>query len=97
MKNKLIYTLRSGKNPKFIYYVVIFFRQLGPKFLFRWRLKKELASLGGRKDEEYIRWRVDYYNQLFHPVALPLDAKPLAAHKMKSPKVYYFDTYEYTR
>ena len=97
MKNTLVYKLRSGKKPKFFYYVVNYLRQLEPKFLFRWRLKKELASLAGRKDEEYIRWRVDYYNQLSHPVTLPLDAKPLATHKMKSPKVYYFDTYEYTR
>ena len=97
MKNKLLYRLRSGKNPKFIYYFVNICRQLMPKRVFRARLQKRLAVLAQRTDKAYILQRVDYYNQLQKVVRLPDDAPRLADHKMKEPKVYYFDTYQYTR
>ncbi|MEY8708191.1 glycosyl transferase family 90 [Bacteroides faecichinchillae] len=97
MKNKLLYKLRSGKNPKIIYYSVNVWRLLMPKVLFRMRLYKRLASLSCRKDKEYIEKRVDYYNKLSGIVQLPLSAPHLAEHKMGGQKVYFFDTYQYTR
>ena len=64
MKNKLLYKLRSGKNPKFIYYSVNALRLVIPKGIFRLRLQGKLSSLSRRKDKDYIERRVDYYNKL---------------------------------
>lgn len=97
MKNKLLYKLCSGKNPKFIYYSVNVCRLLVPKFIFRIRLKQKLSSLSRRKDKEYIEKRVDYYNKLSVSVQLPPTAPYLSEHKMGNQKVYFFDTYQYTR
>lgn len=97
MKNKLLYKLCSGKNPKFIYYGVNLFRMLIPKFLFRIRLKGKLVSGMGREDWKYIKQRVDYYNKLSSNVALPDFAPRLSEHKADKQKVYFYDTYQYTR
>lgn len=97
MKNKLLYKLRSGKNPKFIYYSVNMFRLLVPKFFFQIRLQSKLASVSRRKDSEYIRQRVNYYNKLSDEVKLPTSAGCLSEHKIGRQKVYFFDTYQYTR
>lgn len=97
MKNKLLYKLCSGKNPKFIYYGVNLFRMLIPKFLFRIRLKGKLVSGMGREDWKYIQQRVDYYNKLSSNVALPDFAPRLSEHKADKQKVYFYDTYQYTR
>lgn len=97
MKNKLLYKLCSGKNPKFIYYGVNLFRMLIPKFLFRIRLEAKLVSTVGREDWKYIQQRVDYYNKLSSNVALPDFAPRLSEHKADKQKVYFYDTYQYTR
>lgn len=97
MVKKLLYKLRSGKNPKFIYFIVNFLRQLQPKFLFRMRLASTLASVEKRSDKEYIMERVNYYNKLQPTVKLPASAPILANHKLQKPKVYFYDSYEYTR
>lgn len=98
MKNQLLYKLRSGKNPKFIYYGMNFLRLTIPKFLFRYRLEKTLKNIERRTDSDYIKKRVDYYNKLTAPVELPLEAPILSDHKIpKKQKVYFFDTYQYTR
>ena len=97
MKNKLLYKFRSGKNPKFIYYSVNVFRLITPKCFFRIRLQRRLASLSRRKDKEYIEQRVNYYNKLSSEVKLPASAIQLSEHKMSKQKVYFFDTYQYTR
>ena len=97
MKNKLLYKLRSGKNPKFIYYSVNMLRMLVPKFFFQMRLRSKLVSVSRRKDYEYIRQRVDYYNKLSDEVKLPTAAARLSEHKIGRQKVYFFDTYQYTR
>lgn len=95
---KLLYTFHSGKNPKFIYYGKNLLRQWMPKCFYRNRRERYLKQLDKRKDREYILDRVDYYCKLTHSVPLPADAPTLAEHKMpKSQKVYYFDTYEFTR
>ena len=97
MKNKLLYKLRSGKNPKFIYYSVNALRLVIPKGIFRLRLQGKLSSLSRRKDKDYIERRVDYYNKLSGTVQLPSSAPHLSEHKMSKQKVYFFDTYQYTR
>lgn len=97
MKNKLLYKLRSGKNPKFIYYSMNMLRLLVPKCFFRARLQRKLASVSRREDREYIEQRVNYYNKLSGEVKLPTAASRLAEHKMGRQKVYFFDTYQYTR
>ncbi|WP_073346882.1 glycosyl transferase family 90 [Bacteroides congonensis] len=97
MKNKFLYKLCSGKNPKFIYYGVNMFRLLVPKFFFQIRLHHKLALSTSRKDWSYIQQRVQYYNKLCGNVALPSSFPKLAEHKMGKQKVYFFDTYQYTR
>lgn len=97
MKNKFLYKLCSGKNPKFIYYGVNLFRLLVPKFFFQIRLHHKLALSTSRKDWSYIQQRVQYYNKLCGNVALPSSFPKLAEHKMGKQKVYFFDTYQYTR
>lgn len=86
MKNKLLYKLRSGKNPKFIYYSVNALRLIIPKGIFRLRLQGKLSSLSRRKDKEYIEHRVDYYNKLSGTVQLPSSAPHLSEHKMSKTK-----------
>ncbi len=97
MKKEILYRIRSGKNSKFIYYAVNMFRISVPKFLFRVRLRKKLASSANRPDWNYIQQRVDYYNKLSKKVNLPEAAHRLSEHKITGQKVYFFDTYQYTR
>lgn len=97
MKNKLLYKLRSGKNPKFVYYSVNMLRLLIPKYYFQKRLRRKLSTISQRKDYEYILQRVNYYNKLSDTVELPVSAPRLSEHKMGRQKVYFFDTYQYTR
>ena len=70
---------------------------LVPKFFFQMRLRSKLVSVSRRKDYEYIRQRVDYYNKLSDEVKLPTAAARLSEHKIGRQKVYFFDTYQYTR
>lgn len=99
MKNKISYIFKSGKNPKFVYYGINLLRQIIPSFLFRMRRKSTIARLiASRSDMDYIESRVNYYNKLTSSVELPADAPLLSQHKMpKKKKVYFFDSYEYTR
>ena len=97
MKNKILYKLRSGKNSKFIYYVTNVFRLLVPKYFFQARLQRQLSLLATRPDKSVIEQRVNYYNKLSQTVVLPATAPTLAEHKMRGQKVYFFDTYQYTR
>ena len=64
LKRKFYYTFHSGKNPKFIYYLVNFVRQAVPKPLLNAMLDHELRKLDSRPDKEYILSRVDYYCRL---------------------------------
>lgn len=98
MKKSLLYTFRSGKNPKFLYYGINLFRQLIPSLVFRKRRFSLLGELKNRPDKDYIQSRVDYYNKLADGAELPADTPTIADHKMpKKGKVYYFDTFQYTR
>lgn len=89
--------MRSGKNPKFVYYSVNMLRMLMPKWYFRMKLRRTLSVVSQRKDRAYIEQRVNYYNKLSHEVQLPASASHLSEHKMGRQKVYFFDTYQYTR
>lgn len=97
MSNSLIYRLNSGKNNKMLYYIRNYAMLAMPKCLFRNRLKSKIASLKNRSDKEYILDRVNYYNKLQIGTELPAHAPKLSEHKLKGKKVYFFDTYRYTR
>ncbi|MDR0893976.1 MAG: lipopolysaccharide biosynthesis protein [Prevotellaceae bacterium] len=97
MKNKILYTLFSGKKPKFVYYTINVLRMLIPNGVFRMRLPATLVAAMRRSDFEYMLQRVNYYNRLSQPTPLPADAPQLKAHKPGKQKVYFFDTFEYTR
>ncbi|MDO4770860.1 glycosyl transferase family 90 [Porphyromonas sp.] len=97
LRQRLSYIFNSGKNPKFVYYIQNYFRlYLQPKVCFRKRLRSRLARLEKRSDKEYIMERVNYYNAL-GTTPLPADTPRLRDHGIEENKVYFFDTYEYTR
>ncbi len=97
MKIRFLYKLCSGKNLKFVYYGVNMLRMLVPKRLFQNKLSRKLVSASLRDDWDYIEQRVNYYNKLSEQIALPSTAPRLVEHKMGRQKVYFFDTYQYTR
>ena len=93
----IIYTLHSGKNNKFIYYVKAYARELTPKFVCRRRCKSLLQAIATRPDADYIKQRIDYYCRLNTPITLGSDSPTLGEHHRSKSKVYYFDSYEFTR
>jgi len=98
MRRQWLYALRSGKNSKFLYYLTNYLRLCVPTCFFRWRLPGVLRRVDRRADKDYIRQRVDYYNRLSEHVSLPPAATRLSAHKIPArQKVYFFDTYRFTR
>lgn len=97
MISKYLYKYSSGKNSKFIYYLISYIRLVTPKFIFRIYLHNKLSSLSKRSDKSYIEQRVKYYNKLRGPIKLSADAPRLSEHKMRGQKVYFFDTYKYIR
>jgi hypothetical protein len=72
-------------------------RILTPKWFFQARLRRTLAAASRRKDREYIEQRVNYYNKLTGKAKLPVAMPHLSEHKLRGQKVYFFDSYEYTR
>ena len=103
INSKFSYLWRNGKNPKFVYYGINYLRLVIPKFFFRIRLKKEFAKLDRFVDKEYIMRRVNYYNQLDKGYLSTIyndwenELIPLKRQPMCKQKVYFFDTFEYTR
>lgn len=99
MFRKLYYTLHSGKNNKFAYYLRSYLRLLVPRAFCRWRLPRILAEIETREDRDYIRQRVGYYCRLETSVALPSSAETLkeAWKRLWGGGVYQHDTYEFTR
>lgn len=93
----IAYTLHSGKNNKFVYYTKAYARELTPKFLCRCRREPLLHALTTRSDIDYIKQRIDYYCRLNAPVALDNESTTLGEHRRSKSKVYYFDSYEFTR
>ncbi len=100
---KLNLTFNSGKNPKQLYYLKNHIRLITPKCFFRVKLKRELEKFHSypKEEQEYILKRVNYYNKLtsqsvnkneFEKKSIKLSEQPMCRQK-----VYYFDTFEYTR
>lgn len=88
---------RKYKNNRQVYYLKAIFRELYPAYLCRLDLPLKLK--GQRKYHvSYLKARMDYYNKLNrcqnHLEFLP----KLAEFRIpKHTRVYYFDSYEYTR
>lgn len=103
VNSKFSYLLRNGKNPKFVYYGINYIRLIIPKIFFQVRLKKELEKLEKSDDKEYIIQRVNYYNQVDRTCLSTIhnnwkeELIPLKKQSMCKQKVYFFDTFEYTR
>ncbi|MCD7970402.1 MAG: glycosyltransferase family 90 protein [Alistipes sp.] len=110
MNDSLLYKLRSGKPPKFFYFIRSYSRELFPQALYRSRLNKALAELENRPDKDYILERVGYYNKLDQVVPLPengytkrcqsyfLHLGALKDYRRSLyHKVYYFDFMEFAR
>ncbi len=97
MFNKIRYTFFSGKNRKFSYFLKSYLQYWMPRSLCQRQLKTKLASIDTRADKDYIRERINYYNQLDKVFELPRSMPKLAEHKPNKQKVYFFDTYKYTR
>lgn len=92
---RLSYLLRSGKNPKWLYYLENYSYYYLPKGLARRRMQRLLAEFSMRPDYDYICQRLDYYNAMPHG-PLPAEASLLSWHKPKRQKVYFFDSYRYS-
>jgi len=91
---------RKFKNSNFLYYFKNFLSYAWPDFLFRRRLKAELAKAADY-DPEYIAGRVRYYNKLDTVNILGKEALRVrdfrCRRKKFTPHSYFFDTYAYTR
>ncbi|MGX8695659.1 MAG: glycosyl transferase family 90 [Prevotella sp.] len=102
LSRKIYYTLNSGKNPKFVYYIKNVIRQKVPKAWLNKRLDQELAKLDSRPDKEYIMQRVNYYCKLLPTMAYDREqwqqeAIEIGRQPMTSQSVYYYDALEYAR
>ena len=82
---------------KVLYYAANFLRQLVPPHFYQLSLKGKLSSID-RYDGDYIRKRVNYYNKLSGLTSIGNNSVRLnALRKVKGPKAYFFDTFEYAR
>lgn len=90
----------ARKNSHLVYYIKAFSMLLTPPCVLRAREKHLLSAYHKRKDKDKIDERVNYYNQLREPAALPPDSLLLENHtyrKRRGGSVYFFDTFEFTR
>lgn len=87
--------LNIRKN-KIFYYARNYFRLMLPALLYERSLKRKLATLSKYNNTE-IYDRVNYYNKLTRICYMDDSATALADMQIRSPKAYYFDTFEYTR
>jgi len=85
------------KNNKAWYYVKNYVRQYIPSVIYERKLQRKLAEINNF-DREYIEKRVNYYNKLEKTTPLSEKSIALSEHKLRDEfKVYFFDTYEFTR
>lgn len=87
----------SIKKNKIPYYAINFLRQIIPTIIYRTSFQRRLSHINKYSQIE-LQSRVDYYNKL--STYKPIGEKAIALKDMpifKSPKVYNFDTFEYTR
>ncbi len=98
---RLPYFLRSGKNPKALYFARCLARGLVPPALCRARRDALLASIAERPDRDEIEARAAYCCRLDPagaPAPLPAGAPRLRDQRMPwKGQVYYFDTREFLR
>lgn len=94
----------SGKNAKFPYYFRNVIRSLEPQWFFEKRLPQILGQAALREDYQEMCERVNYYCIGIYPICeqsdcleLPVGCPALSDIRVKKPKVYYYDTLEYTR
>lgn len=110
MGDSILYKLKSGKPPKFVYFLSNYSRLLIPNAYYRNRLDKILSQVEHRPDKEYILKRVNYYNKLTEPKTLPNESiiqrypsyfiylGSIEDYKISSyHKVYYFDFQLFSR
>lgn len=71
MSDSLLYKLRSGKPSKAYFFLKGYLKRCIPGSLFIMQRKSTLEQVEMRPDKEYIYERVNYYNKLQHPAALP--------------------------
>lgn len=88
---------RKYKNSRITYYLRAIMREIIPDVFCRMQLRRKLKSIQ-KFDAKYILSRVNYYNKLQDCQLQPVDLQPLSEFKIpKKIRVYYFDSYEYTR
>ena len=86
------------KNNYFLYNLKGIARSFTPAIFLPKNREKILKDVLARPDIEYIKSRVDYYCQLDSPITLDDEAKNLSFVRFtRKKRVYFFDTYEYTR
>ncbi|SEN89730.1 Glycosyl transferase family 90 [bacterium A37T11] len=91
---KLIF---GHKNNKIAYYIRVISRELLPKVLYRRKLSKILSNVPV-EDREYIRSRVNYYNQLNQSNFVNESFVKLKEISIPDKtRVYYFDSQEFFR
>lgn len=85
------------KDNKILFYI----KGYGMRFLPKGKLEKKIWNLRkslSQKDLEVAEYRVEYYNKLNEKVTVPHQGTRVKdLLKPKTPKSYYFDTYEYAR
>lgn len=98
-RNKLWFSLRSGKRVKLFYYAACKARQLMPREWLRKRRAAVLASLDQRADKDYILQRVDFYNKLPPHAALAGEARTIMdnVRLYRGQKVYMHDSFRWAR
>lgn len=96
MFRRLKYTLSSGKNPKYLYYIRSYMRYWTPRWWTLHQRERLLSRLREHPEAAYLQERIDYYNHM--PTGpLPAEAPTLGEHRPMRQKVYFFDTYEFLR
>src|SRR5690606_31941903 len=85
------------RKAKVLYYAKGFIRLLVPTSFYNWQLEKKLNALSEYEMTDLMA-RVNYYNKLQKSSGINDHSVRLAVmKKVKNPKAYYFDTFEYTR
>ncbi|MEE0889573.1 MAG: glycosyl transferase family 90 [Bacteroidales bacterium] len=85
---------------KFFYYLKACTILLTPHFILKARKQRFLQKYYLKYNNADLQSRLDYYNKLKEKKQIPQSSPTLAQHKLKNvnySKVYYFDSYEYTR
>jgi hypothetical protein len=91
---KIFNELRKNKA---LYYIKGYLRYIVPLWIYERQLNKRLRAISNY-DRQYLVDRVGYYNKLTGVLPIGADAIDLQeVQRVISPKVYRFDTFEYSR